>query len=356
MPGPEMRSFFGSLFVLILVAAGIYFYLHRQPAESPEQTAEDSVTGPESAIPDIVTADEKLEQEAREYIRDITTIKPHPVPAENADNFVQRDQTIRLLDETKVEQVTPKQLLADPNIKPDTPLTVIKEVEQIEIVTPETLRESSGGDLDKPIKVMEGDTVKETTVREVLDRHAAEASENPITVVKKVEEVQVMTAKEIGDDQTLADDKPLKIVRGRQGLDEASIAEIMMNRDASDADAIYYIRTVKDSDIQGIWGIIQYGLIDNFARGIAIRRGEDINTYRVDIPNNADEMVTDLTSSFLGKMIYDKSLNTYVYNFQQGRIGHNPDMVHPGQELLIIRFSPEELVEIYKHFVNNNRA
>jgi hypothetical protein len=32
-------------------------------------------------------------------------------------------------------------------------------------------------------------------------------------------------------------------------------------------------------------------------------------------------------------------------------MGQNPDMIRPGQELLIVRFTPEELVAIYKHFV-----
>jgi hypothetical protein len=31
-------------------------------------------------------------------------------------------------------------------------------------------------------------------------------------------------------------------------------------------------------------------------------------------------------------------------------------MIRPGQELLIIRFTAEELVDIYKHFVNSRRS
>ncbi|MGQ0657814.1 MAG: hypothetical protein ACT4NU_06930 [Chromatiales bacterium] len=346
-----MRSFLGTLAVVVLVVAGVYLYLQQGPQRA--ETSPEQVADAHPAVQDqSAAAEEKLEQEARDYIRDITTLQQQPLSAQNADNFVQRDQTIRLLPETKVEEVTPRQLLADPNLEPDTPLTVIKEVEQIEIVTPDTLRERNPSDPDQPIKVLEGDLIKETTVGEVLDQHGA-AGDAPITLVKEVEEVRAMTAREIQQDPSLAADEKIKIVRGRQRLDEATVAELMPSQEGSDADAIYYIRTVKATDKQGIWGIIQYGLVDNFATGIAIRRGEDIDTYRVDIPRDADEMVNGQTSSFLGKMIHAKSSDTYVYNFEKGRMGHNPNMIRPGQELLIIRFSAEELVAIYKHFVNS---
>jgi len=121
-----------------------------------------------------------------------------------------------------------------------------------------------------------------------------------------------------------------------------------------DKDSVFYIRTVKDSDSQGIWGIIQHGLIDNFARGIAIRRGENINTYQVDIPADADEIQQDRTSSYLGKVLDGKVKEYWVYNYALGRMGRNPSLIHPGQEIIIIHFSTDELVDIYKHFVQQS--
>ena len=85
---------------------------------------------------------------------------------------------------------------------------------------------------------------------------------------------------------------------------------------------------------------------------MAIRRGEEINTYQVEIPRDADERLADQSSSFLGKMIHQKTMDSYVYNFKQNRMGRNPDRVVPGQEIVIINFHPDELINIYKHFAS----
>ncbi|MCK5364909.1 MAG: hypothetical protein KAR22_18155, partial [Gammaproteobacteria bacterium] len=105
------------------------------------------------------------------------------------------------------------------------------------------------------------------------------------------------------------------------------------------------------TDDQGIWGIIHDGIMSNFAQGMAIRRGKEVNTYKVDIPRDADELLQNQSSSFLGKLIHRKAAESYVYNFKKNRMGQNPDQVSPGQEIVIINFEPEELIGIYKHFV-----
>jgi len=40
----------------------------------------------------------------------------------------------------------------------------------------------------------------------------------------------------------------------------------------------------------------------------------------------------------------------FIYNYSSGRMGKNPDYISPGQEVVISRFSKEEMVEIYKYF------
>ena len=115
--------------------------------------------------------------------------------------------------------------------------------------------------------------------------------------------------------------------------------------------SLFYVRTVRDGDEQGIWGIVHDGIIENFARGMAIRRGKEINTYQVEIPSDADEQRADASSSYLGRLIFKKSKASYVYNFNRNRMGRNPDRIFPGQEIVIIDFQPEELIEIYTHFV-----
>ena len=113
-----------------------------------------------------------------------------------------------------------------------------------------------------------------------------------------------------------------------------------------------YIHSVRAEDTQGVWGIIHHGLIQNFAQGMAIRRGQELDTYQVHIPRNADERQKDNSSSFLGQLIDSKARNSVVYNFRIGRMTRDPGHIIPGNEIVIINFSPEELVSIYKHFLN----
>ena len=94
------------------------------------------------------------------------------------------------------------------------------------------------------------------------------------------------------------------------------------------------------------------GIIGNFARGVAIRRGEEVDTYQVEIPRDADERLGDRSSSFLGQMIHDKTEASWVYNFANERMGRNPDHIVPGQQVVIVKFRPEELIAIYQHFAD----
>jgi hypothetical protein len=353
-----MRSFLATLAVVVLIAAAGYLYLQRHrvsdTADQPAATASPDVTAPPSADtpPGTDTGGNSgnLDTEAREYVRDLTTLNSLPLSANDADNFVQRDQQIGLVPSRDAVTTTPESLQQDSKLKPETPLTIIREVDQIEIVTAEKLRATRGADPTQPLRVLEDNQVRDTTVADTLAHHT-DQPDAPITIVKRVEEVHQTTVGELAQDTTLDPKQPIKVLQGHQSLDAATVAELMMHSGESDADAIYYVRTVRDTDTQGIWGIIQYGLIDNFARGIAIRRGESVETYRVAIPRQADERVNSSTSSFLGRIIDDKTRSSHVYNMRQARMGKNPDIIHPGQELLIIRFTPEELVDIYKHFV-----
>ena len=133
-------------------------------------------------------------------------------------------------------------------------------------------------------------------------------------------------------------------------IESATLADLLRRAKTEDPDSIFYLHTVKKTDVQGIWGIIHFGLIDNFARGMAIRRGEDVETYTVRIPRYADERLEDQSSSYLGLFIDQKTKDSYVYNYRDHRMGRNPDRIYPGQEIVIIKFEPEELISIYGHF------
>ena len=274
---------------------------------------------------------------------------------QGADHFVRPDQSIALLPPETIEQGSAAEWLADPDLTPDSPITVVKEIEQVEVVSPARLIAESGGNLEQTITVLAGGEKIETTVREALETYASNPDQ-PISVIKKVRHYQITTPKELyeGIDTTVQGEALIGIIKKPYRLEAATIAELLIEEQLLDEESIFYVRTVKPGDQQGIWGIVHGGLISNFARGIAIRRGEEVNTYQVTIPELADEVLADHSSSYLGRLIHDKTINTYVYNYKHNRMGKNPDSLFPGQEIVIVKFSPDELVEIYKHFVKSD--
>ena len=335
---------------LAVVLAVLGFLFQDSLFTSEERLAEDPASAGQAVTQPTAVETPSVESQAKAYITKLTETQAEPVPAKNADHFVSKDQIISLLPESTIEFTTPKELARNPALKPDTPITVIREAEQIETVTPEKIIAEAGGDLNKIVKIVDGDEIRELTVREVLQRYAANPDQ-PISVVKTIQYFEITTPGEIALDKTLAPDQELRIITEPYRLEAATIAELLMREGKYNPDSIFYVRTVRDTDDQGIWGIIHDGIMTNFAQGMAIRRGKEVNTYKVDIPRDADELLQDRTSSFLGKLIHRKAAESYVYNFKKNRMGKNPDQVMPGQEIVIINFEPEELIGIYKHFV-----
>jgi hypothetical protein len=335
---------------IAVVLALLGFLFQDSLFTSEERLAEEPAPAGQAATQTTAVEAPSVESQAKAYISKLTETQADPIPAKNADHFVSKDQIISLLPESAIEFTTPKDLARNPALKPDTPITVIREAEQIETVTPEKIIAESGGDLEKIIKILDGDEVRELTVREVLQRYAANPDQ-PISVVKTIQYFEITTPGEIALDKTLAPDQELRIITEPYRLEAATIAELLMREGKYNPDSIFYVRTVRDTDDQGIWGIIHDGIMTNFAQGMAIRRGKEVNTYKVDIPRDADELLQDRTSSFLGKLIHRKTAESYVYNFKKNRMGKNPDQVIPGQEIVIIKFEAEELIGIYTHFV-----
>lgn len=290
-----------------------------------------------------------VQQQAERFVSTLTELNSEPVKVEQADHFVTGDQMLRLVPEGAIEKTSSRLLLNDPTLTPNTPITIVREAEQVERVTPEKLIARSSGNLDMRIKVLEREQVRDTTVREVLEQ-ARRSPDKPIDLVTRTEYYEQTTPAELAARSAGQDDAPIRVIRNHRGLQASSVGDLIRAAGV-DSDSLFYVRTVRRDDTQGIWGIVQDGIIDNFARGMAIRRDKDINVYKVDIPADADERRRDETSSYLGKLIHDKSKASHVYNFNLNRMGRNPDRIYPGQEIVIIDFRPEELIDIYKHFV-----
>jgi len=331
-----------ALVILAYLFRGSLFSSEEPLATGSEPTTQSTPGGAQQAP--------NVDSQAEAYVSKLTENQDEPVPAKSADHFVSKDQIISLLPESTIEFTTPKEIERNPALKPDTPITVIREVEQIETMSPEKIIAEAGGDLNKMVTILDNGETREVTVREVLQRYAANPDE-PISIVKQVQYFEITTPAELAQDTSLKPDQEIKIITKPYRLEAATIAELLMREGKFDPDSVFYVRTIRDTDDQGIWGIIHDGILTNFAQGMAIRRGREVNTYKIDIPRNADELLEDQSSSFLGKLIYQKSQESYVYNFEKNRMGRNPDQVVPGQEIVIINFDPEELIAIYKHFV-----
>ncbi|MDH5358810.1 MAG: hypothetical protein OEW63_09340, partial [Gammaproteobacteria bacterium] len=129
-----------------------------------------------------------------------------------------------------------------------------------------------------------------------------------------------------------------------------SIKDILQSGDMPD-NALFYLHRVTKDDLQGLWGIIQTGLIDKFREGIHIE-GIVPNKEMVQaiIPANADEKLASGFSSFLGKILNQKVNTSYIYNFRSHTMSRDPNLIRPGQQLILIHFSPQELSDIYQFF------
>ena len=346
---------FASILLLLGVLVALGWYYKDLLVSPPSQPAENTIATPtanEPAAPNEQEIEQAIEVEAQAFIESLTETDPEPIAVEGADHFVRADQSISLLPPGTIEKSTAAEVLSDPSLTANSPITIVKEIEQVEVVSPARLIAESGGDLEQSITVLAGGERVKTTVREALQTHASNP-DKPISVIKKVRHYQITTRTELeqGLDLTVQGEQLVGIIKKPYRLEAATIADLLIETQLLDEDSIFYVHTIMPGDEQGIWGIVQGGLISNFARGIAIRRGKEVDTYRAEIPLLADELLADQTSSYLGRLIYAKSINSYVYNYKNNRMGKNPDSLYPGQEILIVKFSAQELIEIYKHFV-----
>ncbi|NVK43961.1 MAG: hypothetical protein HWE39_22190 [Oceanospirillaceae bacterium] len=130
---------------------------------------------------------------------------------------------------------------------------------------------------------------------------------------------------------------------------QITLRELLDNPEQADG-KIFYIHAVNDGDREGLWGILNAGLIDIFAEGLDLPRVG--GRVQVEIPRDADQRLADRSSSYLGRILDDKVRETYIYNYRQGLLGQDPDLIQPGQQLVVISFSEDELVQIYNHFAS----
>ena len=119
----------------------------RTPAPRPRRKS----TRPRRAD---ASGEETTGAEAKEYVETLTATTPPTIPVDKADHFVTQDSVVSLVPEDSIESITVGDLADDETLTPETPITVVREVEQIETAVPEQLIADSGGNLDTPLRVV----------------------------------------------------------------------------------------------------------------------------------------------------------------------------------------------------------
>ena len=310
--------------------------------ESPEQ--------PSLTIIDHVEPqnnEEIIAQEAQVFVANLSPKTNVPIVIdEYNDQFVRPDSIISLSD-LEYRGTSIQALLMDENLADDTPITLNFNSEEHSQTTLTELAINIE-DHYETITITTADhltiiaPLADLLKREDLDQHS------PITLIlTRRHSVQTQFGEianlKISPSQSLT-------ATISHNVKELSINEIIPNDMQSD-DALFYLHRVTENDIQGLWGIIQAGLIDKFRQGLRLNGiGQNKELIQAVIPADADEKLPSGFSSFLGKVLNSKVDNSYIYNFKTQAIGFDANMIHPGQQIVLIHFSPEELAQIYQFF------
>jgi len=295
-----------------------------------------------------------IAQEAESFVEQLaTTDETDPNSAvtitEQQGEFVRHDGTIAI---PKLEHrnTTVGELSQDQNLAADTPVTLqfietekqTTTLQQLDDVTEDkkqliTLEQSDGSRRQAPL----ADLLNEKDV----DKNA------PVTVITEHKRTEQLTVGELAESDISASQKVTATIN--HGIEELSVKDIVQSGQLPD-NALFYLHRVTERDRQGLWGIIQTGLIQRFRQGLAlegITRNKEL--AKVTIPADADEPLPTGLSSFLGKVLNKKVSSSYIYNFSTHTMGHDPNLIHPGQQLILIHFSPDELKQIYVFFAEH---
>jgi hypothetical protein len=280
-----------------LVGGGYVFRDHLLPADppTPGEASQDKSSSSES--PDAA-------KQGRAFVNNLTKRRPKPIAIDRADDFITKDQPVSLPKQESAQEIKPGDRVQQSKLDSEVVVSSVNEVDQ------------------------------DVQTRRIDNQ------------------VELVAAEPLAADGVLVD-QTVRIQRSAHPADVVSVGELLEQHGGKvDPEDLFYVHTVQELDDQGIWGIIQNGVVRTFAQGIAVGSDPTPDIVKVDIPQDADELLADESSSFLGKLIYEKAIQSYVYNFTRHRMGRNPDVLRPNQEIVIVTFRPSELITIYRHFRN----
>ena len=349
-PKPSLVPAFLALLILAVVA---YFFFNSLESTRIEHNVSPAIeiieTPPLTVIPpneQAPSSEQVTEQEADIFVSNLATKEEFITINENEDRFVRHDSVI-VLPNLEYLTTTKHALLADQKLNPDTPIS-FKYTTYSEIQTTLAELSESLADHTKMITIITQDGQQiNATLAELLNQKNSDLNAAITHIVEQKHQVDTT----IGElkNSNIADDQPLIaiITHGSQAvtLKDITLSEVLPD------DALFYLHRVTDQDVQGLWGIVQTGLIDKFRHGLQID-GIAINKDLIHaiIPPDADEKLSSGFSSFLGKILNSKVDDSFVYNLKTQSMGRDANLIYPGQQLILIHFSALELKHIYQFF------
>lgn len=343
------------LALVILILFGYLLFTDSQPSRT-EHTLNPPIEVVESKPPLTIieptspapTSDEVTEQEAEAFVEALAVPQTQTAITitEDHDQFVRHDGIISLPN-LENRKTTVQQLLADNSLSTETELTV-NYVEKEHISTTLAELATTIEDHTVAITIISEDGSQFTApLADLLNQQNLDNSAL-ITYIKETPISKQLTIAELAQSNIDPNQSLLAVIN--HGTQEISVKEIIQSGEIADND-LFYLHRVTERDRQGLWGIIQAGLIDKFREGLhieGISRNKDL--MQVTIPADADEQLTSGLSSFLGKILNNKVTSSYIYNFSTQTMGRDPNIVHPGQQLILIHFSAAELKQVYQFF------
>jgi len=296
------------------------------------------------------SSEEIIQQEAKTFVENLSPSTNTPITInEHDDQFVQYDSLITIPD-LEQRSTTRSALLADKNLPGNTPITLDYTTSETAQTTLKQLQDITEDQIE-PITIItkQGERITKP-LADLINQHHIPLNEEITLVTQKEHHLKTtisnLNALNIAPDQAIN----ATITHGSQTL---SIDKLIPNNKKQQEGALFYLHRVTDQDKQGLWGIIQTGLIDKFRQGLPIKgisRNKEL--IKAVIPADADEKLSSGLSSFLGKILQNKVNNSYIYNFYTKKMGRDPNIIHPGQQLILIQFSSNELADIYQFFSN----
>jgi len=288
-----------------------------------------------------------IELEAKVFVENLSpTTHKSVIVKEYQDQFVRPNSLISLPD-LEHRNTTLQELARDKNIAADTPVTLNFSIEERSQTTLANLSNTIE-DHNETITIITTDGRTLTaSLAELLNREDLVKNAEITLVLLKQHSVHTRFSDianiELSPSQSL-------VATIEHGVQELSIND-MIPDNAQDPNSLYYLHSVTENDVQGLWGIIQTGLIDKFRQGLRLEGiSQNKDLIQAVIPSDADEKLSSGLSSFLGKILDKKVDNSYIYNIKTQGVSFDARALHSGQQLVIIRFSPDELKQIYQFF------